>query len=242
MRLKGATGATYAILNSIPAPTAQELAAVVGPGARYIAAVAPGEYADLLRAAGLSDDQLPKDDWSRGCVRAEIDAWVALAYGLDLPMFAHVLTAFPNLDMSQPMLPGEPKSTVTRDIAIQAFCEVTGCERPDMAKLMRQVGSGLPDPKPEYRDLDDRVRAHREVGALPYRPTPKGARAPTDASLIADVFAALSDDAQSGEEIAEALGEDVELVTKILKDLKKSGDVYVEGRGRNARYYLVGED
>ena len=112
--------------------------------------------------------------------------------------------------------------------------------QPDIAKLMREIGSGLPDPRPEFRDLDARLSAYardrrrRRTGRRPRAPG-----SPTDPSLIEDVLATLSDDAQSGEEIAEALGEDVELVSKILKDLKKSGDVYVEGRGKNARYYVV---
>jgi hypothetical protein len=107
---------------------------------------------------------------------------------------------------------------------------------------MREISSGLPDPQPAFRDLDARLSAYAEMGAVPYRPTPRGARIPTDPSLIEDVLATLSDDAQSGEEIADAVGEDVDLVTKILKDLKKSGAVYVEGRGKSARYYVVSED
>ena len=82
----------------------------------------------------------------------------------------------------------------------------------------------------------------RLLGAIPYRPTPKGGRLPTDPSLIEDVATALSDDALTSEEIADAIGAEEELVRKVLNSLKKSGEVYVEGRGKSARYYVVSED
>ena len=107
---------------------------------------------------------------------------------------------------------------------------------------MREIGSGPPDPRPEYRELAARLDAYKELGAVPYRPTPKGARVPTDPSHIADVRAMLSGDAQSSEGIAEALGEDEEPVAKILKELKESGDVYVERRGEGARDYVISDD
>jgi hypothetical protein len=237
VRMKGATSMTYGIMNSTPAPTYDALEGAEDPTAAAIllSSQAPEEFGDL-RGHWQSDFA------DAATARSVADAQVALAYGLTLPQYAAVLSAFPNLDRSQPMLAGEPKCFVTRDLALHAFCDLAKCERPDVAKLMREIGSGLPDPRPEFRDLDARLRAYAEIGAVPYRPTPKGARTPTDPSLIEDVLAALSDDAQSGEEIAEALGEDVELVTKILKDLRKSGDVYAEGRGKNARYYVVGDD
>jgi hypothetical protein len=139
------------------------------------------------------------------------------------------------------MLPGEPKCFATRDLALQAFCEITGSKKPDMAKLMREIGSGLPDPDPAYRDLDARLEAYRKLGAIAYRPTPKGGRVPSDPALIEDVMTVLSDDPVTAEEIADAVGAEEDVVARILKGLKKSGDVYVEGRGRNARYYLIEE-
>jgi hypothetical protein len=240
VRLRGTVNLRYGTINSVPAPPAEELDEVVAPAA---AVLMQSPWLEGLGAElGDGYKAQPLTDWEIGDRRSAIDALVASAYGLSLPQFGAILVSFPNIDRSQPMLPGEPKSFVTRDLALKAFCDLTGVARPNVAKLMREIGSGLPDPRPEHWDIHGRLAAYQEMGAVPYRPTPKGARMPTDPSLIEDVRAALSDDAQSGEEIAEALGEDTELISKILKDLRRTRDVYVEGRGKNARYYVVGDD
>jgi hypothetical protein len=69
----------------------------------------------------------------RQFLRARIDALVADAYGLSVQEFAYILSTFPLLDRNQPPLPmrrsdigrpdaeTEPKSTVTRDLALLAF-------------------------------------------------------------------------------------------------------------------------
>ena len=180
--------------------------------------------------------------WEVGKLRAEIDAKIAIAYGLSLLQFAAVLSTFPNIDRSQPMLPSEPKCFVTRDLAVSAFCEASGCQKPDVAKLMRAIGSGLRDPSPEFRDLDTRIEAYRQLGAVPYRPTPKGARPPTDPSVIEDVNGAISDDPCTVAEIAETIGEDESVVMTIVKQLKKGGEIYSEGRGKGTRYYRLEDD
>jgi hypothetical protein len=228
------------MLNPIPAPSVDALASAIRPCAEIVS--------QSPHLGGLWEELFPGtrpptlDDWACSERRAVLDAIVADAYGLTLEETAAVLCAFPNLDRSQPMLPGEPKSFVTRDLALKAFCTHTGSSQPNIAKLMREIASGLPDPRTEFQDLDARLHAYAKIGAVPYRPTPKGARIPTDPSLLDDVFATLSDDPQSSDEIADALGEDAELVNKILKNLKKSGEVYAEGRGKKARYYVVGDD
>jgi biotin operon repressor len=241
VRFSGRVNLTYSAIRGVPVPPSRALADVVAPAWALVRA-----HLDPLgiETPRLDNVETPAahDRWAQGWLRAHCDAVVAKAYELTLPEYAAALLSFPNLDLSQPMLPGEPKCFVTRDLAIRSFCDLAKCDEPDVAKLMREIGSGLPDPRPEFRDLDARLSAYAEMGAVPYRPTPKGGRIPTDPSLIEEVLAALSDDAQSGEEIAEALGEDGELVSKILKDLRKSGDVYVEGRGKSARYYVVGND
>lgn len=233
VRLRGRSHVNKAIVLAISSPARDDLLT--------LAPLAASVVRDGAICSDLKTDPLADDLWTLGQARAELDGRIASLYSLSIQQFAAVLSGFPNIDRSQPMLPGEPKSFVTRDLALAAYCDVTESRPPDIAKLMREIGAGLPDPRSEFRDLDARLRAYAEIGAVPYRPTPKGARVPTDPSLIEDVLAALSDDAQSGEEIADALGEDVDLVTKILKDLKRSGDVYVEGRGKNARYYVVGD-
>ena len=42
----------------------------------------------------------------------------------------------------------------------------------------------LPEPLPEYRNLDAPMAAYKELGAIPYRPTPRGSRPPTDPALV----------------------------------------------------------
>lgn len=50
-----------------------------------------------------------------GRLRAEIDVDVAIAYGLDFNDIEAMLQDFPLLDRAQPALPGEARSTITRD-------------------------------------------------------------------------------------------------------------------------------
>jgi predicted HTH transcriptional regulator len=165
-----------------------------------------------------------------------------MAYQLSLPQYAAILCTFPNLDRSQPMLPGEPKSFVTRDLTLLAYCEQEGIGLPDIVKLMREIGVDLPDPKPEYRRLDDRVAAYRNLGAVPYRPTPRGGKTPTDPALIAEVEELLGTDPMTVEEIAEALEQGEKTVRAVLKQLQKEGVAFREGTGKRARYYVVVEE
>jgi hypothetical protein len=59
-------------------------------------------------------------------LRGEIDAEVAVAYGLDLNDMELVLQDFPILDRGQLGLPGEAKSTITRDSVLAAMAKRTG--------------------------------------------------------------------------------------------------------------------
>lgn len=59
-------------------------------------------------------------------LRGEIDAEVAVAYGLDLKDMELVLQDFPILDRGQVALPGEAKSTITRDNVLAAMAKRTG--------------------------------------------------------------------------------------------------------------------
>jgi hypothetical protein len=167
---------------------------------------------------------------------------VARAYGLSLEQFAAVLSTFPNLDTVQPMLPGEPKSFVIRDLALLAFCERTGQSPPDISKLLRRIRIELPDAKPEYRRVDARVVAARELGAVPYRPTPRGGRRPTDPALVEEVRAALGPDAVTLDEIAAILEEHDKTVAEVLSGLVREGQVFTEGRGKSRRYYVIEDE
>lgn len=61
-------------------------------------------------------------------LRAEIDAEVAVAYGLDLNDVELILEDFPILDRGQAALPGEIKSTITRDSVLAAMAKRTGSQ------------------------------------------------------------------------------------------------------------------
>jgi len=58
-------------------------------------------------------------------LRGDIDAEVAVAYGLDLKDMELLLQDFPILDRGQIALPGEAKSTITRDSVLAAMAKRT---------------------------------------------------------------------------------------------------------------------
>ncbi|MDT4849678.1 hypothetical protein FQZ97_838050 [compost metagenome] len=58
-------------------------------------------------------------------LRGEIDAEVAVAYGLDLKDMELVLQDFPILDRGQAALPSEVKSTITRDTVLAIMAKRT---------------------------------------------------------------------------------------------------------------------
>jgi hypothetical protein len=181
------------------------------------------------------------DAWQVAERRAQIDAEVALAYGLTLRQFAAVLSTFPNVDRSQRMLPGEPKCFVTRDLALLAYCQSTETPSPDVAELLFDASVDLPLPRREYRRIDARVERYRELGVQPYRPTPRGGRVPTDPELIESVRELLRSEPQTAAEIAEMLEEQEATVSAVLKTLLRDDDVYADGRGRTRRYYVLEE-
>lgn len=240
VRLLGKGHLTYGALNAVPAPSFDLLSEVVPFAAEVVYQSEP--FADLWKQVSRKKASPALDAWGIGQRRAAIDAKVALAYGLSLEQYAAALCTFPNLDRTQAMLPGEPKSFVTRDLALLAYCDATGTKPPDIGKLMRKIGVDLPDPKPEYRLLRDRVSAARELGAVPYRPTPRGGRPPTDPALVEDVTQLLSSDPMTTAEIAEALEEEEKTIQAVLKELVRQREAYAEGRGKGRRYYVIEED
>jgi hypothetical protein len=83
-------------------------------------------------------------------LRAEIDAEVAAAYGLELADLELMLTDFPILDRGQPALPNEFKSTITRDTAL--------------AMASKRMGSRL-------NSSEKRAKEARAIGAQAYVPS-----------------------------------------------------------------------
>ena len=240
VRLRGTVNLRYSSISAIPAPPPSRLVATLQPAAEV---VCKSEEFDVLWSSLFPGRPRPSLDWWEvGERRARIDAEVALAYGLSLEQFAAVLSTFPNIDTVQPMLAGEPKSFVTRDLALLAYCQLTETEPPDVSKLLRGIGVDLPAPRPEYRRLDARVEAARALGAIPYRPTPRGGKAPTDPALIEAVQEVLGVDALTVAEVAEAVEEDEKAVAAVLKNLEKQGLAFAEGKGKKRRYYVIEDE
>jgi Eco57I restriction-modification methylase len=239
VRFGGKTHLKYAAINPIPAPSIESLTDVLAPAAEAVCW--NSEFDELWSAIHPNRPRPALDPREIAERRARIDAVVANAYQLSLPQYAAVLCSFPNLDRSQPMLPGEPKSFVTRDLALLTYCQREAMAPPNVPKLMREIGVDLPDPKPEFRKLDDRVAAYRDLGAVPYRPTPRGGKTPTDPALIAEAEELLGTDPMTVEEIAEALEQEEKTIRVVLKQLQREGVAFREGSGKRARYYVVEE-
>lgn len=237
VRFGGKTHLKYSAVNPIPAPTFDALAAVIEPVAEVVCRT--DEFDELWRAVVPRRPRPSLDWWEVGERRAFIDAEVALAYGLSLPQYAAVLSTFPLCDRVQPRLPGEPKSFVTRDLAVLAYGQRTGNVPPDISKLLREIGVDLPEPRPQYRRIDDRVAAYRALGAIPYRPTPRGGRPPTDPELVEAVREALGADSLTAADVAEAIDEEKKTVEAVLKGLVREGIAFTEGKGKKRRYYLI---
>lgn len=111
--------------------------------------------ASLARTADLSQSSV--DLWETAHARAEIDARVAQAYGLNMRDLGAMLMDFPLLDRSQPSLPGERRSTITRDFTLLIASELLDC-------------GGQSD----LIGLRDRVEAAKRVGAIPFIPSEAG--------------------------------------------------------------------
>jgi hypothetical protein len=92
----------------------------------------------------------PPDPWRAAEHRAAIDVGVLTAYGLGFDALELMLRDFPLLDRAQPPLDGEARSTVTRDL------------------LLARAAAAFDAPRGTY---EARLRAAREVGAVPYVPS-----------------------------------------------------------------------
>jgi len=214
---------------------------VVGPAAEVVCQ--HDDYAALWAEVCPGQRRPQLTAWEIGERRALIDAEMVVAYGFNLAQYAALLSTFPNLDRIQPMLPGEPKCFVTRDLALLALCRRLDVEPPDVDELLRSVGVRLPAPREDLRLLDARVERYRQLGAVPYRPTPRGGRTPDDPELVAGIRELLDTRAQTAGELAELLDQEEGVVAEIAERLAREDPVvYAEGRGARRRYYLVEEE
>lgn len=110
------TTVNYFLLQSVPMP---KLAKDGLPWKRLVSAA---RELHTLDSAGATQETYERMAQLRG----EIDAEVAVAYGLDLKDMELVLQDFPILDRGQMGLPGEAKSTITRDSVLAAMAKRTG--------------------------------------------------------------------------------------------------------------------
>lgn len=94
------------------------------------------------------------DPWERAKLRAEADLAVLGLYEQDLSALRLILDDFPLLDRGQPALPGERRSTITRDFLLSI--------------AMDRIGTQATR---ERDSLRNRVSAARLVGAVPYIPS-----------------------------------------------------------------------
>lgn len=102
--------------------------------------------------------------------RADLDAHICKAYGLSLEEVGYVLSTFPMLDRQQPPLQGEQQSTITRDMVLTRFAELTGAEPPDIAELFKRLGRV---PLGGDGRVDDRAQRALAQGAIPYVTMPQ---------------------------------------------------------------------
>jgi len=101
----------------------------------------------------------------RADLRAELDAAVALGYGLAYDDLSHIVQSFPLIDREEPPVNGESRSTVTLDLLLAAYCRQAEARDPGHA---------------------ERVRAARRVGALGYVAAPLRKQLPHSRSDLAE--------------------------------------------------------
>lgn len=101
----------------------------------------------------LLSSKAPFRGWAEARLRLEIEVLVAKAYGVRADDLRVALSDFPLLDRSEPVIPGEARSTITRDATLLAAYE-------NMQPKSRAI--------PQYQR---RVTLGRSIGAVPFRPS-----------------------------------------------------------------------
>ena len=110
------TTVNYFLLQSVPMPK------LTKDGLSWKRLVSAARELRILDSAGATRETYERMAQLRG----EIDAEVAIAYGLDLKDMELMLQDFPLLDRGQVVLPGEVKSTITRDSALASMAKRIG--------------------------------------------------------------------------------------------------------------------
>lgn len=140
MRRLVTTTVNYFLLRGVPLPAIEPKSL---PGREITNAV------DKLRALDAAGSST-QNGWAIAELRARIDLLCLIGYGVEYEELEAMLEDFPLLDRAQPPLPGEPRSTITRDylllIAAKRFKKPTAA-------------------------LQKRVEAARQLNAIPYVPS-----------------------------------------------------------------------
>lgn len=129
------TTVNYFLLQSVPLP---KLAKGSLPWKKIVSAARELRVLDSAGAGRETCERMAQ-------LRGEIDAEVAVAYGLDLKDMELLIKDFPILDRGQISLPGESKSTITRDSVLAAMARRTSCQstvwaqRADKARALGAV-------------------------------------------------------------------------------------------------------
>lgn len=112
------TTVNYFLLQSVPLPK------LAKDGLSWTKIVNAATELRVLDSAGATSETYKRMAQLRG----EIDAEVAVAYGLDLTDMELILQDFKILDRGQAGLPGEVKSTITRDTILDSMAKRTGIQ------------------------------------------------------------------------------------------------------------------
>jgi len=110
------TTVNYFLLQSVPMP---RIAKDGLPWKRLVSAAGELRELDVAGSNRAVYDRVAQ-------IKAEIDAEIAVAYGLNLRDLELLLQDFPILDRGQVALPGESRSTITRDSVLTAMAKRTG--------------------------------------------------------------------------------------------------------------------
>lgn len=123
------TTVNYFLLQSVPLP---RLTKDGLPWKKLVGCAAELMDLDHAGANRETDDRMAQ-------LRSELDAEVAVAYRLDVKDMELMLRDFPILDRGQPPLPGDPKSTITRDTVLAATAKRMGSSSTNWLRRVQQA-------------------------------------------------------------------------------------------------------
>lgn len=124
------TSVNYFLLNTLPLPVVHEQSATAQ------------EMIRLTRCIAASEGQSKTSVLEVAKWRSELDALIALAWGLEPSDLEIVMADFPLLDRGQPALPGELSSTVTRDSVVASLAIQKGIAHASISRAEEAARRG----------------------------------------------------------------------------------------------------